>query len=263
MRALRLLVTNRAVLLRVSHERVADDHDYGVNDADESLPWKAESRQLFWDFWQQATPAMRTHAAKSRDEIYLSHVIGTGNNSVRILVLDTRWSRSSFSEGNKHWDETYTPDPKARILSDAQWEWLDRELQKPAGMRIIASSTQVLRDANGAEAWANFPTEQQRLVAMIPKGVPSLIVSGDVHYSDLSCWPSQGLCDITSSGLTETWRAPHPNAYRSDPASVVMEPNFGLVTVDFDAQEVEVRIKDEANVSQFVKRLSFAEITPK
>ena len=55
------------------------------------------------------------------------------------------------------------------LLGDAQWKWLEEQLQVPANLRIIASSIQTLAFEKGMENWGNVPHEQQRLFELLKK----------------------------------------------------------------------------------------------
>ena len=116
------------------------------------------------------------------------------------------------------------------MLGERQWQWLERQLEVPAEVRLFGSSVQVLADFTGWEAWANFARDQDRLFDLIRRKRANGVVflSGDIHYAELSKrevnvpYP---LWDLTSSGLTEEWRVPTPNANRA--SEVVADANFG------------------------------------
>ena len=115
----------------------------------------------------------------------------------------------------------------------------DTQLSQPADLRIVASSTQFGIEYNGYEAWANFPHEQERLIQLIQKTQANhlVILSGDVHYAEISkfehkdCYP---IYDITSSGLSKTWKFATPNKNRIE--GPIMDNHFGLLTIDFAAE---------------------------
>lgn len=285
-----------------------DDHDFGENDSDSTLAYKENSLQQFVAFWSQWSPAMAkalekvasSSSSSSPLGIATSHIFGEGEQSVRLILLDTRFHRtkldvetfpdkpselrSSGDEEGRLWN-CLNPDPafpaslsssshsdaprclrvddssEARILSEEQWAWLGAELSKPAGIRVVASSTQVLREYNGQEAWANMPRELERLINILPAGEKSIIISGDVHYSDLSVLPEHNLFDVTSSGLTETWPFVHGNTHRLSPSSVVRDPNFGVLGVDWGKEELTIEIRDDAGDLRFTRVLPFAAIT--
>ena len=111
-------------------------------------------------------------------------------------------------------------------------------MRKPADVRIIASSIQVVNDEHGWECWGNMPRERRRLFDLVrstrANGV--VFVSGDRHFTELSRDDVNGpyvLYDFTSSGLTEVARrgASVPNSKRV--GSAVSARSFGGVTIDF------------------------------
>jgi alkaline phosphatase D len=151
------------------------------------------------------------------------------------------------------------------MLGHRPWEWLGRQLEVPAELRLVASSVQVLADFPGWEGWALFPRDQQRLIDLIRHKRASGVVflSGDMHYSELSTLDVNvpyRLWDLTSSGLTEVWPAATPNANRV--SEVIREPNFGLVEIDWGTAPVMVTLSilDQAGTRRIEKRLALAEL---
>ena len=135
----------------------------------------------------------------------------------------------------------HTPndDPAATLLGDAQWQWLEQQLRKPAEVRLIASGTQVVPDQKGMQEWGNFPLERKRLFDLIEQtganGV--ILLSGNVHFAEVSK-TDEGpypLYDFTSSGMTHVSEI-YPranNRYRV--AGPFVEHNFGLIEIDWEA----------------------------
>jgi alkaline phosphatase D len=237
-----------------------DDHDYGVNDGGSEYPKKAESAALFLDFW--GVPA--GHERRSHDGIYGSYMFGPDGRRVQVILPDNRSFRTpllgySVEPADKG-QYIVNSDPAATMLGQAQWDWLEQELQRPADLRILASSTQVLPDAPGYEAWVNFQADRQRLLDLIDFArVDNLvIISGDTHYAELSRLDERmpyPLYELTSSGLTEVWPVFGPNRHRI--AQAPLMPNFGRITIDWDGAEpqvlMEVQMLDgEVAISQAV-----------
>ena len=130
------------------------------------------------------------------------------------------------------------PSAAATMLGDAQWRWLEAELARPAEVRLLGSSLQVVADFPGWEAWINYAEDHQRLLQAIRRHRADGLVclSGDTHYAELSRLETNApypLYDLTSSGLTEVWPVTPPNARRL--GSILREPNFGLVEVDWSS----------------------------
>lgn len=238
-----------------------DDHDYGVNDGGSEYRKKAESRAIFLDFWQ--VPA--DHPRRSHDGIYGAYYFGPPGRRVQVILPDNRTFRTPLMgysvEPEDRGQYITNPDPKASMLGETQWEWLEAELRVPADLRIFASSTQVLPDAPGYEAWINFQADHQRLMDLVDFAqIDNLIfISGDTHYAELSK-VSEGvpypLIELTSSGLTEVWPVFGPNRHRI--AKAPLAPNFGRLTIDWTGKEpgvlMEVQMLDGSiGISHAVK----------
>mgnify|MGYP001813981126 CR=1 FL=1 len=173
-----------------------DDHDYGENDAGEEYPMKEESKEIFLDFWGEPNGTDR----RLRDDgVYTSYMYGPKGQRVQIILLDLRWARTPLvsvtAQEYALRDELYQMGPyspnydrDARMLSEAQWKWLEYELRKPADIRIIGTSLPYLMFFSGWETWANFPWEWVRMNDLITKtragGV--VFISGDTHWSEFS-----------------------------------------------------------------------------
>ncbi|NUP06153.1 MAG: alkaline phosphatase family protein [Polyangiaceae bacterium] len=239
-----------------------DDHDYGANDAGKEYPQKAESKQIFLDFWQEPEGSER----RTREGIYTSYVLEAEGGTVRVILLDTRWFRDPLDPatdpGSKN-DYQPTDDTTRAFLGEAQWAWLEEELKKPADVRIIATSTQFGHAYNGYESWTNMPHERQRMIDLIRTtgANATIFISGDVHWGELSKLEVEGgypIYDLTSSGITQTWPFIEENTNRVGDA--VPENNYGFVEITwregdplitFGIVDVEgtVRVTHEVNAS--------------
>ncbi|WP_417624172.1 alkaline phosphatase D family protein [Paremcibacter congregatus] len=260
--------------LRGSSEVIAiwDDHDFGENDAGKDYPEKARSKDLFLDFWQEPADSSRRRAD---DGIYTSALYGPADQRVHVILPDLRYnrdplrtvkSRARARERDLAGLGPYLPiaDKNQTMLGEAQWRWLEQQMQIPSRIKIIGSSLQYIATQPGWEAWSNFPHERQRLIDLIRKyqveGV--IFISGDTHWAELSC-QTEGvpypLWDMTSSGLTETWANVSPNAYRWNDLSYAGE-NFGALYVDWEVPDplviFEVRGQDGQRIFQHSVLLS-------
>jgi alkaline phosphatase D len=102
-----------------------------------------------------------------------------------------------------------TTDTTTTMLGETQWKWLEAELRKPADVRIIASSIQVLPDEHGSEKWGNFPHERTRLFRLIrdTKANGVVLISGDRHLAEIMeidsarSGNSYPIYEVTSSSL--------------------------------------------------------------
>ncbi|MFO0334450.1 MAG: alkaline phosphatase D family protein, partial [Pseudomonadota bacterium] len=228
-----------------------DDHDYGANDAGAEYPQKEASRRVFLEFWGEPAGTPRW----GRDGVYAGYVFGPEGRRVQILLPDLRYNRAPILKldlGSRSYEDwakqladagRFVPGPYVRnpardatMLGEPQWAWLEAELARPAEVRILASSLQVLADLPGWEAWINYARDHQRLVETIRRHRANglVCISGDTHYGELSKLDVNvpyPLWDLTSSGLTEVWPVVPPNANRV--GEVLREANFGLIEIDW------------------------------
>lgn len=229
-----------------------DDHDYGENDAGKEYPFKDESKDIMLDFWDVPKDSLRRARP---DGLYGSYVIGQGQQAIRVILPDLRYQRDALKSvgtiaylaSRKPKDMGPYEKSPGSMLGEAQWQWLEDELQKPEPIKIIGSSLQVLSDYTGWEAWGNFD-DKKRLFELIDKhGVNGvLMISGDTHWGEISKDESAiayPLFDVTSSGLTEEWKQVSPNKHRLLGASAKV--NYGFVNVQWgNDPSINVGLKD-------------------
>ncbi len=236
-----------------------DDHDYGLNDAGAAFPMRRWSETMFEHFWGS------TDAVQSRPGVYDSVTYGPAGERVQIILLDTRFFRSDLKRMD--WSRErpplggYLPDdsPEATVLGAAQWEWLQGELAKPADLRIVVSSIQVLTEAHNYESWENFPKEREKLLEMIGARADSgvVLLSGDRHAAGIykiDDAPGGGtLWELTSSALNLAFgdgdidksSAREPDPKRTTPFFAV--ENYGLVDIDWRKKQVTMTLKGDTS----------------
>jgi alkaline phosphatase D len=172
----------------IPHLATWDDHDYGKNDAGAEFAGRHEAQQLFLQFWDVPLSDVR----HQREGIYHSQSFGPSGQRVQVILLDTRFFRSSLKptdQRNAAGRERYLPDedPAKTMLGEAQWSWLAERLREPADVRLIVSSIQVVAEGHGWERWGNFPRERQRLYDLIRSTAAGgvILLSGDRHIGGL------------------------------------------------------------------------------
>ena len=187
-----------------------DDHDFGQNDGGASFTGQAISQRLFWEFF-----APHTKASPAGDRgVYHASIRQIGELQVQIIALDTRSFRGRLKPTlvrNTPGAERYVPNPDSSqsMLGAAQWEWLEATLSKPADLRIVMSSVQILADGHGWERWGNLPHERDRLLKLLTERKPSqlILLSGDRHIG--GAYESEAFgerfLEFTSSGLNMAW----------------------------------------------------------
>lgn len=229
-----------------------DDHDYGLNDAGGDWPWRNRSEALFEHAW--AVPAEDPRAA--REGVYYARTVGPEGRRVQLIVLDTRSFRSplmkpaiALSQGR------YVPQTESgqQMLGEAQWQWLEQQLRKPAALRIVATSVQMIADGHHWEAWRMLPTEQARFYGLLAKtganGV--VLVSGDRHSAGLyvrTHGVPYPLLEITASSLNSPLSTmvddiqQEPGSWRL--GTNFYDANFGQLDIDWAAGELTASILD-------------------
>ncbi|MDZ4776785.1 MAG: alkaline phosphatase D family protein [Alphaproteobacteria bacterium] len=250
-----------------------DDHDYGKNDSGADHPTKNESRAAFCDFWEEPANGPR----RSQDGgVFTSTMIGPPGRGVQFILPDLRWNRTKLRRPGGFplvagtWiagqifrgaevKGPYRPsrDETATMIGEAQWAWLEAEFAKPAALRIFGSSLQVLARGSGWEAWENFPKDAARLEKLIGTASNVVLLSGDVHYGELSKADRTNappLWELTSSGLTES----DPSLINNNRVDVYDKgPNFGVVDIDWAARSVKLQVIDERGVTRIERAVPF------
>ncbi|MGB0631115.1 MAG: alkaline phosphatase D family protein [Alphaproteobacteria bacterium] len=238
-----------------------DDHDYGANDAGAGFRWREAAEKLFLDFWQVPEDDER----RGRKGVYTSRMQGPPGRRVQIILLDTRYFRADFQRTGQRRPK-YAPDndPGKTMLGEAQWAWLEAELRKPADLRLLVSSIQVLADGHGWERWGHLPRERTRLFDVIRRtdaqGV--ILLSGDRHFGALYENPDAvgyPLYELTSSSLNRPWRRAKEADSRQIGAVIGME-NFGAIDIDWSARSVVLSLRrlDGSTARRQVVRLPAA-----
>jgi alkaline phosphatase D len=243
-----------------------DDHDFGMNDAGGDYRFKEQSEALFEYVWD-----VKDERAQ-RPGVYGAWTFGEAGKRVQIIMLDTRFFRSPLKptdEQGARGKERYLPDadPSKTMLGEAQWAWLESELKKPADLRLLVSSVQVMSEGHGWEAWRMLPAEREKLYRVIENSGAKdlLILSGDRHSAalyerrDVVGYP---LFEATSSSVNlpaskwraesgETWVEPDPNRL----GAMIYDANFGIIDIDWAAKTATIEIRGTGATYLTAKRM--------
>ena len=233
-------------------------------------PHKDEAKAAFLDFW-----GVPTEHERRRDGggTYGSYEFGPMGRRAQLIILDTRYSREYDPDLEAAGNET----ERGRMLGEDQWSWLEGVLNRPADVRLVVSSVQVLSDGQYSfDCWNMSSHERDRLYGLLDpvsrareSSPPSLvlILSGNRlvggFYERSGDGISKGrVIEVTSSSLT------HSIPYGSllpcteydamevdydwescdelDPRRVggfVHENNFGLIELNWRDKEVRVSLR--------------------
>jgi alkaline phosphatase D len=235
-----------------------DDHDFGANDAGGSFAFKERAEQIYETYWSSS------NEVRSRPGVYESRIIGPEGKRVQLIMLDTRFFRSDLARlpyrdpgPSLGW---YIPnnDPTATILGNEQWQWLEQELGKPADLRFIVSSIQLITSAHGFESWYNFPKEREKLYSLLAgKNINNAIfLTGDRHsggfYKTAAPGVSKPIWEFTSTSLNFAFGKGDGGDKEPDPTRTGGFwgiPNFGQIDIDWAAKKVTMSLrKDDGGV---------------
>ena len=242
-----------------------DDHDYGLNDAGREYAKRRESQQIFQDVF--GFPA--DHPARKAEGIYHSKIHGPEGKRVQVILLDTRYFRSPLekeknAQGRK--DYIKATGPEATMLGTEQWAWLADELKKPAELRIIVSSVQILTTSHRFEKWGNMPDERTRFLTLLKTSDcgPTILLSGDRHLAEVFKMPAQesglsfDLFEMTTSGLTHAGAPDDPSPYRIE-GTYSRALNYGVIDLNWSGKKpsVTLHVKGFDGKSASTTKVSF------
>jgi alkaline phosphatase D len=227
---------------------VWDDHDYGMNNAGANFPARLESEALFKHVWAVPPDDPRSR----REGVYFAHTGGPAGRRTQLILLDGRYFM--------------TPET---ILGEAQWRWLEGQLAQPADLRILASPTPVLCEAERFEGWRHHPAERERLFALIGRSNGVVIVSGDSHvgaHYRRSAGLAYPLLELTASSLNFPWpeetHAPPGPPDKARVGPVLWEANFGAVDIDWEKGEVDLALFEDTGRLAQAERIALAALQP-
>lgn len=229
-----------------------DDHDYGQGDCHADNPYKETARRKFASFYN-----IDWNELPEDDGVYRSRIWGPPGQQLQVILLDTRYGRSPFqATGNSTAPFTpiTDPDQPQQMLSERQWAWLAEELEKPADLRVIVSSIQVLNDVCVFEAWRHLPKERDRLYELLWPQTNVLLLSGDRHVGAFLESADGGTVEVTASSWTHSIPL---GAYGSncstpkecdepDPRRIgdlVRVNHFGTLEIDWNTREYVVALR--------------------
>jgi alkaline phosphatase D len=238
-----------------------DDHDYGLNDGGREWAAKDAAQRALLDFLDEPADSPR----RRRAGVYESYTYGPPGRQVKVILLDTRYHRDRY-----HRTE-YPLNPTGDVLGQEQWAWLERELRgSTAQVHLIGSSIQVVPEEHGFEKWANFPAARERLFRLIGQTrAPGVVfISGDRHIAEISrvAGTAAGypIYDVTSSGLTHTWRERREEPNRHRIGEMIVALNYGMLDIDWNAHPVTLRftILDDRDQVRLERVIPLTELQP-
>ena len=187
-----------------------DDHDFGRNDSDGTLPGKENSRVGFMNYRPNLT------FGKNDQGIYTKLRYGP----IEVFLLDTRW----FSRTEKSWADSNKP----TLLGKQQWDWLKSGLLASDATFKILACGMIWDDKKNTESddWGTYMHERQAIQTWLGKnrieGV--VLIGGDIHVSRLLKYDTieqvgypiyQFITSPMHSSVIPSLNVPHPALIKS------------------------------------------------
>ena len=182
---------------------IYDDHDFGVDNSHGRTfdrATKDAHKNALLDFLHVPSDDARRRRGRG---VWAARRV----DDVDVVLLDGRYHRGRTAvEG---------------LLGEAQFRWLEGHLRASAAWAratVVVSPVQVLATKERpppAEGFFEFPDDRARLLSLLANR-SALIVSGDVHYAELSAYACAGgrtVPEMTTSGLSHSWGSRLPAHY--------------------------------------------------
>lgn len=187
-----------------------DDHDFAWNNASGSqvsTTKKGISRELFASFMQINPPVEGIYYS-----IPLSHA---GERIGRAIFLDTRW----YSQ---------EPGDEKRLLGEAQFKFLEQELQQEQGFVLLCAGMPIRATGNG---WMRYRDDYARLRRlMYMRNI--VFLSGDIHENAF----------LPPAGATKMFEVISSGAFVTKYKLVGKRENFGIL--DYTPERTDIKLFD-------------------
>jgi alkaline phosphatase D len=225
----RAIASTLPLMRSVPQLAIWDDHDFGLNNSDNTSPVRDASLAAFRNYW--ANPG---YGLDDGPGVYFQYAYG----GIDFFMLDGRYHRSPNKD----------PDgPEKTMLGRRQGEWLREVLRASrAPFKVLASgSGWTTEDGPTGDTWAAFQTERNALFDFIRderiEGV--FLLSGDTHFGEVNAipWSERGgydLYDLVSSPLAQ----PTGSSFLDgEPELRIRKPyfrtvNFGLLDFSWEPE---------------------------
>ncbi|MCM2281080.1 MAG: alkaline phosphatase family protein [Bdellovibrionaceae bacterium] len=211
-----------------------DDHDYGANDGDRNFKHKLQAAKTFEAFFAQGVrPEM---SELRRGPGISSHLRAFGGEFV---FLDGRTFRSpKGKKKGSHWGE-------------AQEAWMGNILSSAQGPVWLINGSQFFGKYHARESVeADHPLSMSRLLARMSRAaVPTVLVSGDMHFSEImrieSAQTGYETYELVSSGM-HVRQVPYVDRWLANPRRIegAWKHNFVLVLAQVPrADELRLHVR--------------------
>lgn len=233
-----------------------DDHDFGANDSDGTLPGKENSRKAFLEYRPNGT------FGNGAEGVYTRFRYGP----VEVFLLDTRWWS---------WTEPSFADPSQKtLLGQEQWRWLTEGLRDSKATFKLIACGMIWDDKENSEKddWGTYMYERDALFAFIGEERISgvVLIGGDIHVTRVLRYKTEEQVGyplyqfITSpihNRVIPSLNVPHPDLIRD----AVCPHTFMKLTADSTVEPATLRAqfidKDGQPLFEDIK-LTIEQLTP-
>lgn len=225
-----------------------DDHDFGVDDGDKNNPEKEIARSEFLKHFHYIKSSFDD---RKQTAIYHAKTIGPIGKQVQFIMLDLRYDRDALEsqqfENYKKPLKIPTTDKNLKLMSEAQWRWLEKKLQEPAQLRFLVSPIQFLAEDHIFERWSLFPHEKARMIQILKKlkAKNLFILSGDRHLAAFAKETISGygdLYDFTSSSINLPKNGVGEDSKYLMP--IYNQENYGMIEINWQKRNLTFAIKN-------------------
>ena len=213
-----------------------DDHDYGKNNSGAENPIKKEAQQIFLNFLGEQGASSR----RRQEGLYASHDIVHDGVKVKIILLETRYFRTSPAQ------------KQSQLLGQEQWAWFERVLaESDANVHFVVSGISVLSSVLPAsEQWENFPEDMSRLFRAVQKYKTKNVVflTGDRHFAGVIERKINAISyvELMSSGINHHVLPGPPRAVMHSiyKGLAWFDKHIGLLDIERNGEHVEIHFRN-------------------
>jgi phosphodiesterase/alkaline phosphatase D-like protein len=193
-----------------------------------------DDHDFAWDNSRGADPTCAVPPSKQQIsmKLFKKFLGDPGNSPSKIyFCVDTPFARVIFLDNRSHLE---APGPNAKILGEAQWQFLEEKLYEKEAKGQPTLICGGLTLTHGIERWAIFPSEYKRLRNVIKQsGRRVMFLGGDIHETRFEKPDNSRPCyELVSSGIAVN--------YLGLPGSADDCHNWMMLAFDGDKMEVHL-----------------------
>ncbi len=182
---------------------------------------RKESTKAFKDFFIN----MSAKIPDLQSGIYASFNLGPAGRRLQFLILDLQ----TFQDKNSK-----------TLLGQAQWDWLQQQLQQQADLRIVVSEMPVLSLSGESETWNSYPEEKARLLKLA-EATSMHFISGGQGFAEISAQAKdrkKRFIEWSSSPLLKLGPPKVVLQNKARQGKPFLNENFGILDIDWNIRRI-------------------------